>query len=110
MNATLNSHATSPLLRPGAWLQQLLSFASPRGAAAAEPTHMHRLERGDTIEIHDPARHVVSCLMGTVWVTQDHSADDWVIERGSRYQAQVNSRMLLHAMGEARVVVSARRP
>ena len=110
MNATLNSHAAQPLLRPWVWLQHLFSFAAPSSAASAEVTRVVRLERGDTIEIHDPAHRVVSCLMGTVWVTQDHSADDWVIERGSRFQARVNSRMLLHAMGEARIVVSARRP
>ena len=109
MNTTLQSHATSPLLRPWVWLQQLVSFAAPRGTATAELSRMHRLERGDTIEIQDPAQRVVSCLRGTVWVTQDHSADDWVLERGSRYRARVNSRMLLHAMGEARVVVSSRR-
>ena len=86
-----------------------MSFAVPRGAALAEPTRVHRLERGDTIEVHNPAQHDVSCLKGTVWVTPDHSADDWVLERGLRFRAQVNSRMLLHAMGEARVVVSARR-
>ena len=110
MNATLNSHATSPLLRPWTWLQQLMSFAAPRGAAAAPQGRVHLLERGDMIEMHEPAHHVVSCLKGTVWVTQDHSADDWVIVRGARHQAEVNSRMLLHAMDEARVVVSARRP
>ena len=86
-----------------------MSFAVPRGAALAEPTRVHRLERGDTIEVHSPAQHEVPWLKGTVWVTQDHSADDWVLERGLRVRAQVNSRMLLHAMGEARVVVSARR-
>ena len=109
MNPVLQSHATAPLLRPWVWLQQWMFFAAPRGAATAEVTRMHRMERGDTIEIQDPAHCVVHCLKGTVWVTQDHSADDWVLERGSRYQAKVNSRMLLHAMGDVRVVVSARR-
>ena len=110
MNSTLNSHATPPLLRPWTWLQQLMSFAAPRAPAVAPVARMHRLERGDTIEIHEPAHHAVSWLKGTVWVTQDHSADDWILERGARYQAAFNSRMLLHAIDEARVVVSARRP
>lgn len=109
MNTTLTSHASSPLLRPWVWFQQLMSFATPRGAATAEVTRVLRLERGDTIEIQDPAHRVVSCLQGTVWVTQDHSADDWVMERGARFRARVNSRLLLQAMGEARIVVSARR-
>jgi quercetin dioxygenase-like cupin family protein len=110
MNSTLNSHATPALLRPWTWLQQLMSFAAPRAPAVAPVARVHRLERGDTIEIHEPAHHAVSCLKGTVWVTQDHSADDWILERGTRYQAAFNSRMLLHAIDEARVVVSARRP
>jgi hypothetical protein len=108
MNTTLSGPAIPPLLRLWAWFQQWLSLASPRSATTAEVTRVLRLERGDTIEIQDPAHRVVSCLKGTVWVTQDHTANDWVMERGARFRARVNSRMLLQAMGEARIVVSAR--
>ena len=101
-------HATrATLLRdPLNWLQQLLS---PLSRSAAPTSVVRRLEKGETCRVEQPHLHELICLQGTLRITQDQDPDDHILERGERYSPGSTECMLVHAMSDARVAVTARR-
>lgn len=111
MNASLHStrtSASSTFSSPLAWLQQAaLAFVAHRASASADHTQpqVHVLDAGDTIDVAQPLQHELVCLHGRLWITHDHAPADVVIERGQCYRPGSAARMLVHAMGEARVMV-----
>jgi Protein of unknown function (DUF2917) len=99
------THAT--LLRdPRTWLQQLLSLQS---RSAAPTSVVRRLEKGETFRVEQPQLHELACLQGTLWITQDQDPDDHILQRGERYAPGSEVCMLVHALSDARVAVTARR-
>ena len=61
---------------------------------------------GETIEITQPLRHQLLCSQGTLWITHDGWPADHIVEQGQCYLAAIGARMLVHALGDARVRVS----
>lgn len=111
MNASLHSTRTSAsttFSSPLAWLQQAaLTFvarAAHASPADAQP-QIHVLDAGDTIDVPQPLQHELVCLHGRLWVTHDHAPADVVVERGQCYRPGSGARMLVHALGDARVMV-----
>ena len=43
------------------------------------------LEAGEVLDIHDGAGLAVTCLGGTVWITQSHDPADVVLDRGQSF-------------------------
>ena len=104
MNASLHSMHTSAFRSPLAWLQQAMRFASH--AASSNPDNqIHVLDAGDTIDVPQPLQHELVCLKGRLWITHDREPADVVIERGQRYRPGSSARMLVHALGDARLMV-----
>lgn len=111
MNASLHSthtSASSAFSGPLAWLRQVaLSFVThaPSTSPADAQLQIHVLDAGDTIDLAQPLQHELVCLHGRLWITHDHAPADVVVERGQCYRPGSGSRMLVHAMGDARVMV-----
>ena len=108
MNASLhNTHTHTPAFSsPLAWLQRALAFA-PHAASCKPKNEFHVLDAGDTIDVLQPLQHELVCLKGRLWITHDHAPADVVIERGQCYRPDSGSRMLVHAVGDARLMVRA---
>lgn len=111
MNASLHSTRTSAShasSSPLAWLQQAaLSFVAHAANASADHTQpqIHALDAGDTIDVAQPLQHELVCLKGRLWITHDYTPVDVVIERGQCYRPGSGARMLVHAIGDARLMV-----
>ena len=112
MNATLHSThtpASSTFSSPLAWLQRAMAGAADAAHAAsshaAEQPQIHVLEAGHTIDVPQPLRHELVCLKGQLWITHDHTPVDVVVECGQCYRPGSGSRMLVHALGDARLMV-----
>jgi Protein of unknown function (DUF2917) len=105
MNVSIHRTHATLLSDPATWLQQVLgSFARPAAPAAI----VRHLAKGETFKVEDPQLHDLSCLQGTLWVTQDQDPEDHILERGDRYASGSAVCMLVHAMSDARVVVTRR--
>jgi hypothetical protein len=105
---SVSVHATHATLLRDPWtrLQQLLS---PLSRSAAPTSVVRRLEKGETCRVEQPHLHELVCLQGTLWITQDQDSDGHMLERGERYSPGSAVCMLVHAMSDARVAVTARR-
>ena len=108
MNTTLLSSHTPALRSPLAWLQKAMAFV-PHASTASPVNQVHVLEAGDTIEVTQPLQHELVCMKGRLWITHDNMPADVVIDRGERYVAASDSRMLVHAIGDARLIVCSLR-
>ena len=75
--------------------------------ASADHTRpqIHVLDAGDTIDVLQPLQHELVCLKGRLWITHDREPADVVIERGQRSRPGSGARMLVHALGDARLMV-----
>jgi hypothetical protein len=105
---SVSVHATPATLLRDPWtrLQQLLG---PLSRSAAPTSVVRRLEKGETFRVQKPHLHELACLQGTLWITQDQDPDDHILERGERFSPGSTVCMLVHAMSDARVAVTARR-
>jgi Protein of unknown function (DUF2917) len=108
MDTTLRTAHGSLLHSPLAWLQQLGAGAA-RAAAAASPTRVCELEDGDTLRITPAQRLQLVCLKGTLWITHDKRPEDHILERGESHVAGANVRVLVTALGDARLALSTLR-
>lgn len=100
--------APSPLR----WLQGLLRAVAPQ-VAAAGPSGARRapspraMRRGETLVIDQPQGQAVICTEGALWITHDSEPADHVLEGGGRYTPALGTRMLVHALSDARIEVLA---
>lgn len=65
-----------------------------------------RLERGQTLRIHDGAGHVVCAREGIVWITEENSRQDVVLEKGACFQLHADGLALVQAFGDAAVSIA----
>ena len=108
MNASLHRRQPSASSIFGgslAWLRQQVNGALPTTAASHTSLQVLVLDAGDTIEVPQPLRSELVCLKGRLWITHDHEPADVVIERGQCYRPDSGSRMTVHAIGDARLMV-----
>jgi quercetin dioxygenase-like cupin family protein len=71
--------------------------------AGTEP--LHALPRGATLAVDAPLGQEVYCIAGTLWITHDRDPEDHVVEAGRTYVPACGTRMLVHALADARFVV-----
>ena len=64
------------------------------------------LQRGQLQRVHDARGRVVLCLHGTLWMTQDGDTRDVVLEAGDEARIDRDGLTLLHALSDARYVLS----
>lgn len=101
MQLSFDHHAAAR--QPLSWMFGPVAGAAP--AASPLPALPTTMRRGQTLAIDQP--QVVICTEGTLWVTHDHMPEDHIVEAGGRCAAG-RSRMLVHAMTDARVEFVAR--
>ena len=82
-------------------LHQVAAIRAPRVTIIPAPGHTHRIQKGATASVQRPHGLEVVCLQGTLWITHDGEVKDVVLERGHRYAADRNARMLVHALDAA---------
>lgn len=95
-------NARHSLGAPFYWLlHQVAVIRAPRDTIIPAPGHTHRIQKGATVSVQRPNGLEVACLQGTLWITHDGDVKDVVLERGQRYVADRNARMLVHALDAA---------
>ena len=53
--------------------------------------------------IADPSELRIVCREGALWITLDNDERDWVVEAGESFEAPLQARALLYALGPTRV-------
>jgi hypothetical protein len=64
------------------------------------------LERDQLIAVRDGKGARVTCLAGSLWITQEHAGEDLVLEAGGSAVIEYPGLTLIMALGAARVRVS----
>jgi hypothetical protein len=62
-----------------------------------------QLARGQTLKLHDGAGSIICAREGSVWVTEENSRKDVVLESGACYRLQRGGLALVQAFTEASV-------
>ncbi|CAN7758370.1 DUF2917 domain-containing protein [Variovorax sp. LjRoot290] len=114
MNLTLPAvfgHWSSPrelFGRAIAWIAR--SHVSGRAATRPiSPTRLTwTLHKAATQSILHPRGMRIECLAGCVWLTHDSDPRDIVLQAPATYLADRDSRLLIHALDDAKVRVRAR--
>ena len=65
--------------------------------------NMHDIQKGATLVVHKPQHRDVTCLQGALWITHDGDPKDIVLDAGEHYEADRPTRMLIHALENARI-------
>ena len=65
--------------------------------------NMHDIQKGATLVVHKPQHRDVTCLQGALWITHDGDTKDIVLDAGEHYEADRPTRMLIHALENARI-------
>jgi hypothetical protein len=73
----------------------------------SNPKFVVELEQGDLLPL-DRAKGVrISCVEGSLWLTEERGAADVVLQPGQSYEVQATGRTLVQAMSRSRVAVQA---
>jgi hypothetical protein len=73
----------------------------------SNPKYVVELEQGDLLPL-DGAKGVrVSCIEGSLWLTEERGAGDVVLQPGQSYEVAASGRTLVQAMSRSRVAVQA---
>ena len=59
------------------------------------------LIQGQHVHLHDGKEHVVTARRGTLWITQDGDARDWILEAGESAGFDRHGDILITAMSDA---------
>lgn len=65
------------------------------------------LQRGDILPLERASGVRLSCLEGTLWLTEENAPVDVVLSTGEAYDVEAKGRTLVQAMTTARVAVEA---
>jgi hypothetical protein len=79
----------------------------PDNAFMSNPKYVVELAQGDLLPL-DGAKGVrVSCVEGSLWLTEERGAGDVVLQAGQSYEVEASGRTLVQAMSRSRVAVQA---
>ena len=62
-----------------------------------------RLGRGQTLKVHDGAGSTICAREGTVWITEENSGNDVLLEAGQCFRLQKPGLALVQAFDDAAV-------
>jgi hypothetical protein len=65
------------------------------------------LQRGDILPLERATGVRLSCLEGTLWLTEENAPVDVVLAAGDAYDVEAKGRTLVQAMAASRVAVEA---
>lgn len=94
---TANRARLAPLARWTALLQRWLAPAAPQAP--------QRLDKGATTWIAQPLGRSITCEAGTLWLTFDGEPLDLILAAGQSHRCDKASKLGIHAMTAARVLV-----
>lgn len=63
------------------------------------------LERQTVLSLHDSRGATVHCLSGSLWITQDQDASDFVLRPGEWHRISRNGTTLVQAMDASRIAL-----
>ena len=79
----------------------------PDNVIMSKPKFVVELEQGDLLPL-DSAKGVrISCVEGSLWLTEERGAADVVLQPGQSYEVEATGRTLVQAMSRSRVAVEA---
>ncbi len=102
MDAPVTPAPTGPLTRLRQWAGWAPVVARSRDGRVEE------LDSGEALTLDDPQSLQLVCLRGMLWITQEGKHTDDVLERGQRFVTDLPARLLVHAIGSARVHIGPR--
>ena len=53
-----------------------------------------------------PRGKIISCLKGSIWVTQEKDLEDYILEEGESFMVTVPGRVIVQALSDARFSVN----
>jgi hypothetical protein len=65
------------------------------------------LQHGDILPLERASGVRLSCLEGTLWLTEENAPMDVVLSAGDHYDVEAKGRTLVQAMAPARLAVEA---
>ena len=79
----------------------------PDNVIMSKPKFVVELDQGDLLPL-DSAKGVrISCVEGSLWLTEERGAADVVLQPGQSYEVEATGRTLVQAMSRSRVAVEA---
>src|SRR3954471_2475713 len=79
----------------------------PDNTVMSNPKYVVELEQGNLLPL-DGAKGVrISCVEGSLWLTEERGAADVVLQPGQSYEVEATGRTLVQAMSRSRVAVQA---
>ncbi|MBC5768083.1 DUF2917 domain-containing protein [Ramlibacter albus] len=92
------------IAHPAIALHNFIAAVARASRTPAQPA-VYDIAAREVQEIRRAAGRTVRCTAGSVWLTQDASQDDIVLEAGQSWRCTGRSRVLAQGLGGARVVV-----
>ena len=65
-----------------------------------------RLARGQTLKLHDGAGSTICAREGTVWITEENSRDDVVLEPGHCFRLKSQGLTIVQAFADASIALA----
>lgn len=65
-----------------------------------------RLARGQTLRVHDGAGSTICAREGTVWITEEDSRDDVVLEPGHCFRLKRQGLTIVQAFADASIALA----
>lgn len=65
-----------------------------------------RLVRGQTLKVHDGAGRSICAEKGSVWITEENSRDDVVLEPGHCYKLKSRGLTIVQAFADASIALA----
>ena len=110
MNTTLIGHksAVHPVrfALPSAVAAWLQCFGAAWTDQARAATGLRDIATGNTVWVKRPRGCLVSCQIGTLWLTFDGEPEDIVLEAGDSHFCSKNSALSIHALSAAVVRIA----
>ena len=79
----------------------------PDNVIMSKPKFVVELDQGSLLPL-DSAKGVrISCVEGSLWLTEERGAADVVLQPGQSYEVEATGRTLVQAMSRSRVAVEA---
>jgi len=68
-----------------------------------------KLKRGSTFELAGACGNKLTCVAGTIWVTQHHLSNDWVLQSGEFLTIENPGKVVISACNESAIFSAQQR-
>ena len=67
------------------------------------------LKRGSTFELTGACGNKLSCVTGTIWITQHHLSNDWVLQSGETLTIENPGKVVISACNKSAIFAAHQR-